>query len=405
MNFCLRSLVSSIATCSALWALFTIPAQADDASSLCDTSRQALVYASTIRNLTAHEPVPCLVQDKPAVTGFIHETIKTDLPPLKLQMEEISYRAIGLIPDSFTYASKLVEFLVSQIGGYYDPKRKQFVMAAWLPASVQFGVAVHELTHALQDQHYNLRRILDLKSGTTDSDIAVSALIEGDASAVMFDYERQKIGQPPIQKEASIDSLILMQVLGASMGPIGGEIPDSLKGLLIFPYTSGLRFVHALLRAGGYQHVSNAYSRLPNSAREILHPDEYLAGTFRPNIPKLNELEGAAESRLPEYSDVLGEFGISSLLSGEASSRSLAAEAAKGWIGDRVGVFPLQNERRLVSWLTRWESEKDAQEFVVAYRAFLRSRYGKDLSTLTPNKSVRINSSASQVSILFVVSG
>jgi hypothetical protein len=320
-------------------------------------------------------------------------------------MEEISYRAIGLIPDSFTYASKLVEFLVSQIGGYYDPKRKQFVMAAWLPASVQFGVAVHELTHALQDQHYNLRRILDLKSGTTDSDIAVSALIEGDASAVMFDYERQKIGQPPIQKEASIDSLILMQVLGASMGPIGGEIPDSLKGLLIFPYTSGLRFVHALLRAGGYQHVSNAYSRLPNSAREILHPDEYLAGTFRPNIPKLNELEGAAESRLPEYSDVLGEFGISSLLSGEASSRSLAAEAAKGWIGDRVGVFPLQNERRLVSWLTRWESEKDAQEFVVAYRAFLRSRYGKDLSTLTPNKSVRINSSASQVSILFVVSG
>jgi hypothetical protein len=403
----LRSTLVSLIVPAVVWALPTASAAADEASSLCETSRQALVHASRIRNLPTKEAVPCLVQDKSAVMGFIHETLRTDRPPQKLQMEEITYRAIGLIPDSFSYASKLVEFLASQIGGYYDPKRKHFIMAAWLPASVQAGVAVHELTHALQDQHYNLRRILDGKSGTTDSDIAVSALIEGDASAVMFDYERNKLGQPAIQNEPSIDALILVQVLGASMGPIGGEIPDSLKGLLIFPYTSGLRFVHALLRNGGYNTVSDSYGRLPKSSREILHPHEYLAGTFQPNIPQPSQIEGATESYLPEYSDVLGEFGIASLLSGEAPSRAGASEAAQGWRGDRVGVFPLQSGKRLVSWLTRWESEVDAAQFYDAYRKFLLARYKKDLPTswteLTAAKSGRITVAGSDVSVQFLV--
>jgi hypothetical protein len=374
---------------------------------LCEISQQAIVHASKIRGLSLKETVPCVVQDKPEVEAFLQETIKVDLPPKKLQMEEVAYRSIGLIPDSFNYATTLVEFLVSQIGGYYDPKRKQFIMAAWLPAAVQFGVAVHELTHALQDQHYGLLKIIDRKSGTTDTDIAISALVEGDASAVMFDYERSKAGQPALRYESSVDALILMQVLGATMGSGDGEIPDSLKALLIFPYSSGLRFVHALLRTGGYTEVSKAYQRLPNSTREVLHPQEYRAGTFTPSIPELSQLESATHTYLPEYSDVLGEFGISSLLSGEAPSRAVASEAAMGWIGDRVGVFPVQAGKRLVSWLTRWESKTDAEQFLQAYQKFIQARYKKELPTswtvLTPSKSGRMISLASEVSVQFLV--
>jgi hypothetical protein len=119
--------------------------------SLCALTDEALKHASEVRELKPLSAVPCVVEDKAAVTQFLQDTIREDLPPQKLAMEELAYRAIGLIPDSFDYQHGLVEFLVGQIGGYYNPKKKLFVMAGWLPASVQQGVAVHELTHALQE--------------------------------------------------------------------------------------------------------------------------------------------------------------------------------------------------------------------------------------------------------------
>ncbi len=61
------------------------------------------------------------------------------------------------------------ELLTSQIGGFYDPKRKYLVMikqgdANGLAKQIGQGMAdkmdevvmVHEMTHSLQDQHFNL---------------------------------------------------------------------------------------------------------------------------------------------------------------------------------------------------------------------------------------------------------
>lgn len=336
--------------------------------SLCALSQQALRNASAVRQLTPRTDVPCIVQDKAAVTRFIEETIREDLPPRKLAQEELAYKAIGMIPDSFDYQHALVEFLVSQIGGYYNPKKKLFVMAGWLPAAVQGGVAVHELTHALQDQYYDLRSVMNVARATTDTGLAVSALVEGDASAVMFDYERRNAGQVSLRELSSVDSIVLLQVLGLG---IGAEVPESIKALLIFPYTSGLRFTHALLTRGGYPEVDRAYARVPSTTREILHPQEYVTRSFVPSIPEANELAGAPAGVVAEYTDVLGEFGISALFRGVAQTKDRGTAAAAGWLGDRVGVFPAQQGVRVISWLTRWESESDAREFAVLYREYL----------------------------------
>lgn len=338
-------------------------------SSLCDMSHKVLKEASAVRGLSVVSTVPCIVEDKEAVRTFLNDTIRTELPPHKLAMEEVAYKAIGLIPDSFDYQTGLVEFLVTQIGGYYNPKKKLFVMAGWLPAALQKGVAVHELTHALQDQHYNLKPLMDTHNATTDAGLAVSALVEGDASAVMFDYERKEQGQPSLSTVSSIDGMLLLQVLGLGMGE---GVPESLKTLLIFPYTSGLRFVHALLTRGGYGAVDRAYARLPTTTREILHPEEYLTGTFVAQIPSVEELEGVSAGRTVEYADVLGEFGISSLFRGLAATKEKGVAAAVGWVGDRLAVFPERNGERIISWLTRWESESDANEFATLYQQYRR---------------------------------
>jgi len=338
-----------------------------DPNSLCELATGALKRASEVRGLKPKSDVPCLVQDKAAVTSFIQDTIREDLPPQKLAMEELAYKAIGLIPKSFDYQNRLVEFLVSQIGGYYNPKKKHFVMAGWLPASVQGSVAEHELTHALQDQYYDVGAIVDPKRATTDSGIAASALIEGDASAVMYDCQRSGAGLAQLKDERSIDAVILMQVLGIGFN---GEVPESVKALLIFPYSSGLRFTHALLKEGGYARVDQAYKRIPKSSREILHPEEYLSGSFVPAIPEDAELKNGIGGESLDYTDVLGEFGISSLFTGSAATRDRAALAAQGWVGDKLGVFTAADKTKRIKWITRWESERDAQEFLELYREF-----------------------------------
>lgn len=382
---------------------------AEPAVDLCGISSLALTRASEIRGLAVLKAIPCIAQDKTQVREFLEETIRTELPTSKMEMEQLAYRSIGIIPDDYDYGKSLVSFLVSQLGGYYDPKRERFVMAAWLPSSVQETVAVHELTHALQDQHYDLNRFLDGRSDNGDRSLAYSALIEGDATAVMLDNDRRLKHMPQLEKEQNIESSILMQILGMNIG--GGGVPESLKAMLIFPYTSGLRFVHAILRGNGYKGLDSVYQRPPQSTREILHPEEYLSGTLKLEIPTEGELaQGDSEkgkSAAIEYSDVIGEFGIASLFSNSAVAADARTRASVGWKGDRLVVCAERDGRRIVRWLTRWESERDAAEFHQAYSSFVEDRYktrlGSGEVSLSNAKSIEIRVSQREVLIQFRV--
>jgi hypothetical protein len=380
---------------------------AEPAVDLCAISSLALTRASDIRGLSVLKAVPCVSQDKAQVREFLDETIRTELPPSKMEMEQLAYRAIGMISDDYDYGKSLVSFLVSQLGGYYDPKRERFVMAAWLPSSVQETVAVHELTHALQDQHYDLKKFLHGRSDNGDRSLAYSALIEGDATAVMLDNDRRLKHMPQLEKEQSIESSILMQILGMNIG--GGGVPESLKAMLIFPYTSGLRFVHAILRVKGYKGLEEAYQRPPQSTREILHPEEYLSGQIHLEIPTEADLTlGEPQRDKPdaiEYSDVIGEFGIASLFSNSAVAADARTRASVGWKGDRLVVYAKRDGHRLVRWLTRWESERDAEEFHEAYSSFIGDRYktrlGSGETTLSDAKSIEITANAREVFVQF----
>lgn len=386
-----------------------ITAPAEPTSDLCSVSASALRRSSQIRGLEVRKEVPCVTQDKTQVREFLEETIRTELPPDKMEMEQLAYRAIGMIPDDYEYGENLVRFLVSELGGYYDPKRGRFVMAAWLPAGVQQTVAVHELTHALQDQHFNLRTLLDAKSDNGDKSLAYSALIEGDATAVMLDNDRRQKLMPGLAEEQNIESSILLQIMGMNIGGSGGEVPASLKAILIFPYTSGLRFVHAVLRTKGYAGLDSVYKRPPQSTREILHPEEYLSGALTLEIPKEADMTSGygqeSKSGRIEYSDVIGEFGIASLLSNSAVPVETRTRASTGWKGDRVVVYAETNGSRIVRWLTRWGSERDAHEFQEAYSLYMNERYkteiGSGVVKLSDAKSVEIRGNQREVSIQF----
>lgn len=377
----------------------------------CKLIEAAYKDAIDIRGLKKRASVPCEIHDRKQIEAFLKETVKTKLPQNKLKMEGLVSKAIGIVPDSYDYEQGVLELYLSQIGGYYDPEKNRFIMASWIPDSMQHVVAVHELTHALQDQHWNLEKIIDPKATNSDEAIAHSALVEGDATAVMTDHTMSLVGQPGLADTQDISGILMQQVMSSGMMSGVNEAPEALKNILFFPYTSGLRFAHTLLRKGGYREIDRAYSRLPKSTEEILHPEKYLANQKDFIEFSDQDLKTAAQSEtLPVYTDTVGEFAVTAIIgSALKNNRAAASEIGKGWGGDRIGVFGGEGKHTVV-WLMNWDTEKDAEEFEAGYKNMLKKTYSlsekcfqDESCSLTVKKMVSIERNGPKVSIVFEI--
>ena len=339
----------------------------------CDLAREFLVKASDIRKLEIKASVPCLLQNKEQVKAYLLAVIEEQLPPDKLRYEEFVYKKIGFFPQDFDYKQGIVELYLSQIGGYYDPKKKRFIMADWLPETMQTSIAVHELTHALQDQYYDLDKFIDPKIENADTILARSALVEGDASAVMHDYLREHSGQLPIADEADIDDLVLATVAASHFS--ASSVPKSMRMVLIFPYTSGLRFVHSIIKEKGYAGLHEVYNNPPRSTEEILYPEKYLraeADFIEFNKEDLESYLSEGHDKL--YQDTLGQLGIMALLSMYDLKQAEIKQASDGWGGDRIMLFA-KDGQKVIIWKSNWDQESDRAEFQRAFYQTLKQRF------------------------------
>src|ERR671914_2448264 len=105
-----------------------------------------------------------------------------------MHASEVALKKLGLVPQDFELRPFIISLLTEQVAGYYDPKRQEFFLADWIDLDGQKPVMAHELTHALQDQHFNLKRFEKWPKGDSDAELAAHALIEGDATLAMMQY-------------------------------------------------------------------------------------------------------------------------------------------------------------------------------------------------------------------------
>lgn len=370
------------------------PAAAVDGAT-CTIAKTAMQTASRLRGLRVVRSVPCRLQDKAQVERYLRDTIKEKIPAERIADEGLVYKLLGIIPPEYDYLNGLIELYTSQLGGYYDPEKEYYAMAAWMPMVMQLPIAVHELTHALQDQHFSLDEMIDHQAQDSDALMARSALVEGDATAVMIDYSRSISGLPPLASEPSVSGLMMQNITGAMLSSALHQAPQALQALLIFPYISGLQFAHSLLLEDGYKRIDKAFGNPPKSTEEILHPEKYLAGTQDfidlEDHPPPKKVSTASDKSV--YSDRYGEFFIATML-GTWLPAKRASDAASGWGGDRISLYALpSSSKKLLVWDLRWDTEKDAKEFFEALRDAYELRFEK--------KPVTTSASASFIDVRF----
>jgi hypothetical protein len=253
-------------------------------------------------------------------------------------------RALGLL-DAGAPASG--ELDPATVAGFYDTRSKQLVVRG--PELTPFvrQVLVHELTHALDDQHFELNPFL----ADQDAALAFEALVEGDALVVETKY---LASLPEAERRAAAAEE------DATFGGGAGSLPRVAAELGVFPYRDGPRFVDALLAAGGNGQVDGAFRMRPASTSEILHPERFLDGPGRAGVT-------AVRPDAPALGDgVLGELILRLALAGPLPA-DRASRAAAGWAGDRYVAWAA-GERTCLRATIAMENAAEAAELAAGLR-------------------------------------
>jgi len=329
---------------------------------------EVLAETSEIRQLPILRPVKSGAQSRADIERMIIKNLDEDTTPEEMRATELTLKKLGLVPNDFRYRSFIIGLLTEQVAGYYDPKAQQFYLADWIELEGQQPVMSHELTHALQDQHFNLRRFEKWPKGDSDAELAAHALIEGDATLTMMQY----IMREPERAKVFLKS---MNENSSSANEKIESAPRALRESLIFPYEKGMQFVTKVYARGGWKMVSQAYTDLPQSTEQVLHPDKYFAreAPLKVELPDISSALGKGWKRV-EY-DVNGEWSYFLILDEFLKSAETSERASAGWAGDRYAVYEGPKGEVLMAQLAVWDTEKDANEFYASYVERSKRRY------------------------------
>jgi hypothetical protein len=260
-------------------------------------------FVEQVRGQTFTRPVAVTVLDPDVFRAAIRAVYRADPDPDAGEGELL--RAAGVVPPTYDVVAGGEQLIGASGLGFYDPKTaKLTVRSDGRFTPYVRHVLVHELTHALDDQHFHLDRP-DLDHATDGRGWAFTALAEGAARWVDGEYRRllSPADRAAFAREESS--------LGTDQQREMQGVPLTLARLEMTPYDYGEPFVRALVERGGTAALDTAYGHPPDSSEQIADISRYYAGDV-PVAVAAPPADGAVV-----YEGTLGPVMTAVVLSGE----------------------------------------------------------------------------------------
>lgn len=260
-------------------------------------------------------------------------------------------RALHLIEPDVDLFDAFISFYGDAVLGFYDPETDELVVrGADLNPYVE-STLVHELAHALDDQHFELHRPA-IDDADDESSLAFSSLVEGVALAVEAGYRRTLSDE---EREASARA-------AAEFASRAGTspIPPIVTSLVQFPYLAGPFFVGALLEDGAEARIDAAFADPPTTSEQIQDPSVYLRGEA-PLAVAAPPAEGAVVEE-----GTFGQWALTLTLQ-DVIDVNTAAVAADGWGGDSYVAWD-EADRTCVRMAFAMDTPSDLAELDGAWR-------------------------------------
>ena len=301
-----------------------------------------------------------------------------------------AWAQIGLVSEKTDLVAEHLRTAEKDVAGYYQSGSKIFRVLNHVSELELRSVMAHELTHALEDQYYDLQAV-QKRATNDDQAVAIRAVVEGSAMVTTLSV---LLSQGGIGKAKQAAALASQKHATSVQGA-----PTFVQMQLLLPYTLGFSFLlrgkpWELLFAGvRIEDIEQAYAQPPHSTREILHPEQYWGGrreSAHPlSLPDLSKILGAGWSQALTGS--IGELGLALLTGSQLKAAgfemllptSWATPGASGTAGDVYHHY-VAGDRTVTVLLTRWESVRDADEFQRTLRGGRRTlfRFGANLLML-----------------------
>jgi HPt (histidine-containing phosphotransfer) domain-containing protein len=331
-------------------------------------------------------------QTREAAREYVEARLDHEMPAERLEGIRRVYVALGLLPDTLELRALLLDLYTEQVLGYYDPRTETLYVIRGPPLDAMQPVLVHELVHALQDQHADIDSLVSQARGN-DRQTAAHAALEGHAMVVMFAVlaelaARRELDPASLPNPAEQLAPALTQQNDEF--PVIAGAPRVIRETLLFPYIHGADFVHQLWRAmeGAERYPAPLDTLLPQSTAQVLRPVERFVQQRRDPVEL--RLGGAPAGWRALREDNFGQLETGIFLvqhSGES-----ARAAASGWAGDRYvllepadlpaggtggtggsGAGP-RDGGDVLHWVSLWESAAEADRFAAAVRQAAEAR-------------------------------
>jgi hypothetical protein len=361
-----------------LLALWASAALAQPKSKLFEQVGPILEGLSQITGWKVERKVPAEILRQADFKRMMQDHMKDD-SPREVRAEEQTLKMFGLVPPNFNLVGETVDLLSEQAAAFYDYNKKRlFILDSTKDDEEAHLALVHELAHALADQHHNLGKYMKEGNPDDDASTARQAVMEGQATWLSWAYlfwTRTGRGEIPANR---LDELA--NSAGAE-GPVYSSAPLYIRESLVFPYNRGILFQDAVFRKLGRGAFEEVFDHPPVSTQQILHPDTYFS-KLKPDMTEAPTLDAAlgkpAAKQFRELADgALGEFDVSALLRQYTEELAGAAEAAH-FRGGSYRLYENKHDKHpVLTFVLDWDSPEAARTFVAMYRQVLKGKWKK----------------------------
>jgi hypothetical protein len=239
----------------------------------------------------------------------------------RADMEQMAgmFRALGLIGGDVDLLAAMNKFQGESALAFYDPFKKRVKVRGTELTLMVRATLVHELTHALQDQHFDLAR---------EGHFPIDA--QNDTYRPVFEGDAEHVQHAWLESLSDADHDAYWKAhdaVGRTIDLTG--VPPAVAQFFSAPYNFGQPFVDVLVATRGVRAVDAALEEPPTSEADLLDPFRYLDHANPIRVP---DPEVAAGDRKTD-SGTFGAIGLYIVLAqGLPPTRALAA--ADAWGGD-----------------------------------------------------------------------
>jgi hypothetical protein len=371
----------------------------EDLKRLATEIEDILGFAAKDTDMPRQAAVRYRLVSEDEVKKYMEGALSNSEEMQRMARSEVVLKKFGYLPQDFSLKTYLVQASATWLGGYYEPKTKFMNLVNWVGLDEQRPIMAHELTHALQDQNYDLGKwehrlhraaAMQVAADESIESDARRAVVEGQAMIVYFDYLLKPYGRTLGDTPNAMEFLKGRLTSTYDTSLVVRNAPLLFKETTLFPYREGFMFEMELMQKGGNNLAfAGAFARPPATTHEVLEPKAYLEGERTPTFV-IPDLSGVLSKEFETYdSGTMGQLDVR-ILSQQLGTENDMFTVTPNWQGGAYvavkrkpspanpGSAPpaVSTSDIALLYVSRWKTAAGAQRFMELYQKSLAKRVG-----------------------------